>query len=408
MIKILHTSDLHIGKRLYQYELAENHKSFFKWLTTLIKDEEIDALIIAGDIFDVANPSSESRKIYYDLLLKLSQLKCKVIIAGGNHDSPSMLAAPSDLLKMLDIHVTGNMPDDPSDLLIPLNNKNGKPEAIIASVPYLRDADLRKHSEEESYEDRVEAVRSGIIKVYREIASLCKELYPGLPSIAMGHLFVQGSKLSESERDIQIGNLAGVQTDKLPDYFDYYALGHLHNPQSPENNGKIIYSGSPIQLSFSERKNTNRLILYTISNNKITAETIEVPGNYKLLKVAGTIEAIDNKLYALKNNPTEKKLLIEVDALEETNDPSKVIDLETLIGEFSCAHAEILKYRIKFNNQEVTTSELYDTDTSIEELKPQEVFNRKLDIEGIDKPTGRMLKEAFAELLEEVLQSQSK
>ncbi|NLF43606.1 MAG: exonuclease subunit SbcD, partial [Bacteroidales bacterium] len=223
MFRILHTSDLHIGKRLHQEELKEDHRLFFNWLVDYIKHNDINALVVAGDVFDVANPSSEARRMYYDLLRELMLVKCKLIITGGNHDSPATLEAPRELLKQLDIHVRGSYNADTNDFLIPIQDHKGETILVVAAIPYLRDSDIRKYQSDESYEDRNEALKNGIAEVFREASQACKDLFPGIPAIAMGHLFIQGGSLSESEREIQIGNLAGLETNRLNDYFSYYA-----------------------------------------------------------------------------------------------------------------------------------------------------------------------------------------
>lgn len=405
-IRILHTSDLHIGKRLYEKELAEDHQLFFGWLIPLIETEKIDALIIPGDIFDVANPSSESRKMYYELLVRLSRLKCKVIIAGGNHDSPSMLEAPGELLRELDIHVTGGLPENPADMLVEVRDREGKSGLVIASVPFIRDADLRRYASDESYEDRLESTRAGIIRVYSELAVLCENSYPGIPALAMGHFFVSGGSISESERDIQVGNLAAVESSRLPSRFSFYALGHLHNPQSPGENSKIIYSGSPLALSFSERDNANRVIIYQFEGEETSFRSIPVPPSRKLIKISGTISDIRKQLVNIRADELPLTTLLELDATEENEDPSKRIELETLVSEYDEERIEIIKSRISFRNRTAGTAELYDTGTGIEELKPTEVFERRIENDKLEENTAGMLREAFAELLEEVLHKQ--
>jgi exonuclease SbcD len=146
--------------------------------------------------------------MYYELLGQAVEAQMKGDIAGGNHDSPSMLEAPGDLLKELDIHVTGGLSDKLADMLVEVSDPEGKTGLVIASVPFIRDADLRQHSANETYEDRLESIRAGIIKIYSDLAILCEKLYPGIPALAMGHLYVQGGSLSESERDTRLGNLA--------------------------------------------------------------------------------------------------------------------------------------------------------------------------------------------------------
>ncbi len=396
-----------MGKRLYEKELAEDHLLFFEWLTNTIEREKIDSLIIPGDIFDVANPSSESRKMYYELLVKLSRLKCKVIIAAGNHDSPSMLEAPGELLKELDIHVTGGLPDDPVEMLTVVKGTDGNPGLVIASVPFIRDADLRRHAPDESYEDRLESIRAGIIRIYSDLAVRCEKLYPGIPAIAMGHFFVKGGTLSESEREIQVGNLAAIESDRLPSLFSHYALGHLHNPQSPESGSRIHYSGSPVKLSFSERDNTNRVLIYTLEKGEITVTSVPVPPARNLIKLTGTVSNIKEELNRLKPGNRLLTTLIELDATEENEDPAKRSALETLVSEFSMETMEIMKSRIRFLNKTSGTAEIYNAGTSIEELEPSEVFERRMENDNLDEDTVLMLKEAFAELLEEVRQKQN-
>ncbi len=402
MLKILHTSDLHIGKRLYQAELYEEQQLFFDWLTDFIRDHQIDALLVSGDVFDVANPSSESRRVYYDLLRRLMMLNCKVVITGGNHDSPNVLEAPGELLKHLDIHVTGGLSDDLSHLLVPLQSNNGNTKLVVACLPYLRDADLRKYNQNETYEDRVEAIRKGITSVFTEAAELCRERYPDVPAIAMGHLFLQGSDTSESERDIQIGNLAGLDVKHLPSYFNYYALGHLHKPQQPAPG--FVYSGAPVQLSFSEAQNQNRLVMITVENDTLDYESLEVPRFRNLVRMEDTVEGIRNRLLNYIPRGKTLKDFIELVAKEENHDPSKVIALESMIDEFANEGAAILKYRIIFKNKPTGMADLYDEHLNIAGMKPLDVFTNRLEKENLDEKSTGLLMNAFAEILEEVEQ----
>ena len=403
MLKILHTSDLHIGKRLYQEELADDLHLFFNWLTDLIKENQVDVLLVAGDVFDVANPSSESRRMYYELLRKLMHLKCKVIITGGNHDSPAVLEAPRELLRYLDIHVIGGYGNDPESLLIPLGNEKGQVEAVVACVPYLRDADLRKYTADETYEERTEAVRDGIARIYREAATLCGEKFPGLPALATGHLYVQGASLSDSERDIQIGNMAGLETSRLPDYFSYYALGHLHKPQEPDGS-RLVYSGAPVKLSFSESGNRNRVMLINIDQGEVKTESIPVPEFRRLIRFRGSVARLKQELDNYSPNDNKLGDFIELEALEENHDPARRVELEEMIGNFYNDKARILKHSIRFSSQPAGTASLYGDIESITDLKPMDVFEKRMERENLEESTRDMLRDAFRELLEEVEQ----
>ncbi|MFN3555648.1 MAG: exonuclease SbcCD subunit D C-terminal domain-containing protein [Bacteroidales bacterium] len=403
MIKILHTSDLHIGKRLYQADLYPEQSLFFQWLTAYIRENQINVLLISGDVFDVANPSSESRRVYFELLRELMMLRCKVIIAGGNHDSPAVLEAPRELLKYLDIHVVGGLPDQRGDLLVPVANSQGETAAVVACIPFLRDADLRQYNSDHTHEDRLEAVRKGVVSVFEQVAASCAQQYPGIAALAMGHLFLQGGHVSESERDIQVGNLAAVEASQLPGYFSYYALGHLHKPQ--DYNGRFVYSGSPVQLSFSEFANSNRIMLIEADQGKVQYKSVPVPLFRRLVRMQGTVDELHNQLKAWQPQQSTLPDFIELIAEEDIPNPAKLLQLEDLIANVKPENAEILKYRIRFSRAEVGSAALYEEHQSIAGMKPADVFTRRLEKEELDDNTRQKLLEAFAELLQEVEQN---
>jgi DNA repair protein SbcD/Mre11 len=399
-MKILHTSDLHIGKRLYHIDLLEDQLAYFLWLIDLIREESIDALVISGDIFDVANPSSEARKLYYEVLVGLSALKCKVIITGGNHDSPAVLEAPKEVLKTLDIHVIGAQPESLEEAIIEVPNEDGNPELIIVAVPYLRDRDLRQMTEGEDYDDRVEAIQSGIRKKYLEMAEFCISKYPTIPAIATGHLYVNNAVISDSEREIQIGNLAGIERDTFPEHFRYLALGHLHRPQEVGSDSRIIYSGSPYPLSFSEKDNKNRVMLLTLDNGELSQKSVEVPSNRRLLKYSGSLEKVTDQLNNYQPLDTPFATLIEVEVIEENYDPILISNLELAIDAFKGDNASIIKHRIQFKNKVEGTAKLYSISQHIEDLKPRDVFIKRLESEPLMPKSRTMILEAFEEILE--------
>ncbi|MFZ6050924.1 exonuclease SbcCD subunit D C-terminal domain-containing protein [Halocola ammonii] len=398
-MKILHTADWHIGKKLHKHDLSEDFELFVDWLVELVKKEQIEAILVSGDIFDLANPSSESRRAYFQALLKLNALKCKLILTGGNHDSPAVLNAPRELLQAMDIHVIGSLPERLEDCLIPLKNAEGKTQVVIAALPYLRDPDLRNATEEVSYESRVEAIRVGIAKVFENTAECCKEHFPNVPAIAMGHLFAAGVSTSESERDIQVGNEASFEADKFGDYFKYIGLGHIHRPQKVNALVPTFYSGSPLPLSFSESEDKKRLLILDTEN--FETESVKIPVFRQLKRISGTLEELKEKLGVIQ--PTGKlDTLLELELKEDQYDPGKIFDLDRLVQEFETEGAEIVKHRASFKNQIHGASELYDSSKQLEDLKPREVFEKRLDREDFDEETRKLVSEAFDEILEEL------
>lgn len=396
-MKILHTADWHIGKRLHKHYLYKDFDLFIGWLCDLIHEEKIDVILVSGDVFDLANPSAEARKQYYQALIALKSLNCHLVITGGNHDSPSMLDAPKDLLQALEMTVIGGLPEKIEDCIIALPNQKN-PEVIIAALPYLRDADVRLASEGNTYEDRLAAIREGIQARFDEAAAICKEKYPDIPAIAMGHLYAAGVSTSESERDIQIGNQAAFKAEQFSKYFSYVALGHIHQPQRVNAQVPTFYSGSPLMFSFSERKDEKRVLVIDTKQG-FEPESFAIPPFRKLLKIAGNLEEVQDKLANLEH---EGKLdtLVEVEMREQDYSTKKLAQLDDLISNYKKDNIEIIKYRAQFKNQQQQSSEVFGSRQNLEDLKPKEVFESLLEKEAYLPEEKQELLHTFDELKE--------
>lgn len=399
-MKILHTADWHIGKKLHKHELSQDFELFMDWLCETIQMHSVEVLLVSGDVFDLANPSSEARNQYYRALKKLRKLDLKIIITGGNHDSPAMLDAPREILRELEVHITGGLPKNPEEAIIPILNGAGTPELVIAALPYLRDADLRNSGDGHTYTDRIEALRKGIQYTFLNAAEICQNLYPGIPAVAMGHLFAAGIESSDSERDIQIGNLAAFDANQFGDYFSYIALGHIHKPQQVKSQVPTYYSGSPIPLSFSERKDTKRILLLDTSKG-FEPQSIQVPQFRRLLKISGTLEILQLKLNELAGIG-ELEALLEVVLTEVNYDADKILLFDDLITNFKKPGFEIVKHRAQFQHQLNGAAELYQNTQQLEDLKPREVFTELIRKHEYNPEIYEDLLSAFDELLEEV------
>ena len=399
-MKILHTADWHIGKKLHKHDLSQDFELFINWLCECIDTHNVAVLLVSGDVFDLANPSSEARNQYYRALMKLRKFQCKIILTGGNHDSPAMLDAPRELMRELDMHVIGGLPEDLENTIIPITNANGIPQLVVAALPYLRDADLRTATDGHTYSDRIEALRQGIQNTFLNAADICNNKFPGIPAIALGHLFAAGIETSDSERDIQIGNLAAFDANQFGDYFQYIALGHIHKPQQVKSQVPTYYSGSPIPLSFSERKDEKRVLLLNTEVNFIP-ESIPVPAFRKLLKITGTLEQLQQKLDALEN-PGELESLIEVILTEEQYDADKIYLFDELITGFDKPGFEIVKHRTDFKQQLKGAADLYKNSQQLEDLKPREVFLELITKHEYNPELQQEILSAFDELLEAV------
>ncbi|MFZ4522837.1 MAG: exonuclease subunit SbcD [Bacteroidales bacterium] len=395
-VRILHTSDLHIGKRLYDFDLAEDHKLFFKWLIQCIQARKADYLLMTGDIFDQANPAVESLGLYYSFLADLSKTGCRAIITAGNHDSPALIDAPSDILKALDIRVVGKIPRNREEMIIPVTDSEDHVVAAIAAIPFLRDRDIRIAGEAETYGSRIEAVREGIKNFYDHIAEMLNEKFPFVPHIATGHLFAQDATTSKSEREIQIGNLAGIGESAFPPGLTYVALGHIHKAQDVGNSKRIRYCGAPLPLSFSDADYDHKVILLTIENNQITQEDIEIPKQRNLVTLSGTLDEIEVQLAALKKT-LPLSYLVEIDIIEDHFTPESLVRKESLTekygpgGDFTTVQS-----RIKFIHDSSSTIIPENYAADFNEITPEKVFDDLF--KSYPEKDKQVLVEIFAEI----------
>jgi len=325
-MKILHSSDWHLGRALYGRKRYSEFEDFLNWLTTSIQQHNIDALLIAGDIFDTSTPSHFSQKLYYQFLCRIAASTCRhVVIIAGNHDSPTFLSAPKELLKALNVYVIGSPSVNIDDEVLVLRDNSGIPELIICAVPYLRDRDIRIAEAGESVDDKERKLQEGIRRHYAEIAASAEktreQLGSQVPIVGMGHLFTAGGKTLEDDgvRDLYVGSLAHVNASIFPSTFDYVALGHLHVPQKVGGFEHIRYCGSPLPMGFGEANQQKKMceIHFSIDASSLKIETtvhlIDVPVFQKLKRIRGDWPTISKQLMELTTSNAQAWLEIVYD-----------------------------------------------------------------------------------------------
>lgn len=251
--RVLHTADWHLGKTLCDHDRAPEHSRFLDFLLRVIEEEKVDALVVAGDVFDSANPPQAAERLYFDFIARLHALgRCQVVITAGNHDSPTHLEAPRQLLRALNVHVAGVHDRDPGRTLVPLPSA-GDAQVVVAAVPFLRDRDLRTGVLGQSQDEIQQDLHRGLRECYGSVAAAAAHWRErNVPVLATGHLTMLGGNVSGSERTIHIGGLGTIGPDLFDEVFCYGALGHLHRPQAVGGQERLRYSGSPVALSFGE------------------------------------------------------------------------------------------------------------------------------------------------------------
>lgn len=377
-MKILHTSDWHIGRALYGRKRYEEFERFLDWLIDCIAREKVEALLIAGDLFDNGTPSNRALELYYRFLCRCAGAGCRqVVVTAGNHDSPSLLNAPREVLRVLNVHVVGCMAEAVEDEVLLLPGADGKPELMVCAVPYLRDRDIRRAEAGETFEDKGRKLVEGIRDHYQQVGALAvarrDQLGGKLPIVAMGHLFATGGQTVEGDgvRELYVGSLGQVRADLFPDCFDYLALGHLHLAQRVGGSELRRYSGSPIPMSFGEGGERKSVVAVTFDTAGITVSEIPVPCFQSLATLRGDWKTLVSRIETLKNE-------LALVWLEVIYDGEEIVgDLQERLRELiEGSPLEILRIR-NLRLVERTLSRMA-TEETLDDLKVDEVFARCL------------------------------
>jgi exonuclease SbcD len=396
-LKLLHTSDWHIGRTLYGRKRYEEFEAFLTWLAETIQQNEIDALLVAGDVFDTSAPSNRAQELYYRFLCRVAASCCRhVVVVAGNHDSPSFLNAPKELLKALDVHVVGSITEFPEDEVLVLRNDQDTPELIVCAVPYLRDRDIRVAEAGESVEDKERKLIDGIRTHYATVAALAEqkreELGANIPIVGTGHLFTAGGQTVDGDgvRELYVGSLAHVTAGIFPACFNYLALGHLHVPQKVNGLETIRYSGSPLPMGFGEAKQQKSVCQVEFHSTAASVQLIDVPVFQKLERVKGDWDGISSRILELTATGSPGWLEVIYDGIEVIGDLR-----ERLEAAISGTQMEIL--RIKNNRIiERVLGQIHEEET-LDDLNVNDVFERCLAVHDVPEEQRPELLRAYQE-----------
>ncbi|MBF0536818.1 MAG: exonuclease SbcCD subunit D C-terminal domain-containing protein [Nitrospirae bacterium] len=398
-MKIVHTSDWHIGHSLYGRKRHEEFEAFFGWLAGLIEREGVDVLLVAGDVFDSSVPNHKAQELYYRFLWSVARSGCShVVITGGNHDSPSFLNAPRELLRALNVHVVGCTSGIPEDEALVLSDAGGKAGLIVCAVPYLRDRDVRTVDAGESVQDKqlklVEGISAHYQRVCQRAQQLRVELQADIPIVAMGHLFTAGGRCVDGDgvREIYIGSLAHVAGDVFPACIDYLALGHLHIPQKVGDSETRRYCGSPLRMGFGNTIHENYVLSIETDTLPPRVTPIPVPEFQALESIRGNWRDISRRLEQLKADQSKAWLEIVYDGDELVSDLRQRLE-RTLTD----TDLEVL--RIKNNRLMERVIKRMGVDETLDDLDEDDVFNRCLDAHSIPDAQRQELLATYREVV---------
>ena len=417
-MRILHTSDWHIGRTFYGKKRYEEFEEFLAWLSDLINIEKIDTLLVAGDIFDNTTPGNRAQELYYKFLNRVAASKCRhIVIIGGNHDSPSFLNAPKEVLQFLNVYVVGAAAKDPVHEVLVLKDNDKREELIVLAVPYLRDRDIRSVEPGESVKDKEDKLIKGISSHYKAVCKIAEQKNRELskdgqaakvPVIAMGHLFTAGGKLIEGDgvRDLYIGSLARVRADIFPGIIDYVALGHLHIAQKVAGLDNIRYSGSPISVGFGEALQKKKVLIAEFSNTdslnsqNLSVKEVEVPKFQKLLQIKGDLNQIIEEIDKIKSEGSSVWIEIIYNGVEVPGSLRNIIDEN--IEESGIEVLRIKNDRISAKIMGTADAEKATKLLDLDDMDKFEVFKKCMYAHDISDKQQADLMDAFSEVVKEM------
>lgn len=398
-MRILHTSDWHLGQNFYSKSRAAEHAAFLDWLLATAQAQQVDAIIVAGDIFDTGSPPSYARELYYRFVVQLQQAGCHLVVLAGNHDSVATLNESREILAFLHTTVVAAAGCAP----FILNQRDGSPGAVFCPVPFLRPRDIVTSqaglSGSEKQQHLLAAITDYYQQQYQQACALRGDA--ALPIIASGHLTTVGASKSDAVRDIYIGTLDAFPAQNFPPV-DYIALGHIHRPQVIGGQQHIRYCGSPIALSFDETGKAKSVNLVTFADGRLADITpLTVPVTQQLAVIKGDLAAIGQQLAQWRDAPASPPVWLDI---EITTD-DWLTDMQRRIQAMTedLPVEVLLVRRSREQRQRMMAGELRET---LSELRVEEVFERRLALEEPDEAQGQRVRTLFSATVEELTQEQ--
>ena len=382
-MRILHTSDWHLGQHFMGKSRQAEHQALIDWLLIQVDLHAVDAVLIAGDIFDTGSPPSYARALYSQLVVRLHGAGVALLLLGGNHDSVATLGESCAMLACLNSTVVAAI-DEPADqvVVLPLRGAAAEAGCIVCAIPFIRPRDVMQSQAGQSAEEKQQSMQAAIQACYQSVyeaartvqQALSKTLGRIVPLIATGHLTTVGASSNESVREIYVGSLNAFPTSAFPPV-DYIALGHIHQPQKVGGFEHIRYCGSPIALGFDEARQQKEVLLVDVGADGLIAVTaLPVPRFQALISISGNLATLAGAMgVAAREGSLEKPVWLEVTVAED----DYLADLPARIEAMTQGlPVEVLRVRRQRGN--VSASLVGEVNETLNELSPDDVFARRL------------------------------
>ena len=346
-MKLVHLSDLHLGKRVNEFSMLEDQKHILWEILRIIGQEKPDGVIIAGDVYDKAVPPAEAVALLDEFLVRLAGMRTEVFIISGNHDSAERIAFGSRLIRESGVHLSPVF----SGEIEPCTLTDEYGEVQIRMLPFIKPADVRHAFPEEEIGDYTDAVRTVIRHMNPD---------PSVRNVLVAHQFVTGAERSDSE-DVSVGGMDNVDASVF-EPFDYVALGHIHGPQRIGRE-TVRYCGTPLKYSFSERNHVKSVTVVTLSEKGRTEiRTVPLIPLHDMREIRGTYEEL-----TLRKNweGTATDDYLHVILTDENDVPDAMARLRVI-------YPNIMK--VDYDNQRTRTASLTGLAEETERKSEMELF----------------------------------
>lgn len=363
-MKLIHLSDLHIGKRVSEVSMLEDQEYILTRILQIIDDEKADAVLIAGDVYDKSVPSAEAVTLFDDFLFHLSGRNLPVFIISGNHDSAERLSFGSRLMEGAGIHISPVFEGSISPIL--LSDEHGS--VAFWLLPFLKPAHVRRHFPEESIESYTDAVATAIRGMHPDFS---------MRNVLLTHQFVTGAATCESE-EISVGGSDNVDASVF-DGFDYVALGHIHGPQNIGSN-RIRYCGTPLKYSFSEETHHKSVTVVNLgAKGDLTLHLVPLTAKHDLRTIRGTFAALTDKSFL---NAAQTEDYLQVILTDEE-------DIPEALGRLRILYPNILK--LSYDNTRTRSNQIIDGARDVEKKSPLQLFEELYELQNNQPMTDQQL-----------------
>jgi len=306
-VRFLHTADWHIGKTLRGRSRMDEYAAALDQVAAAAVDANVDAVLVAGDVFDSPAPPPEAEKLVYDVLARLVSKRIPTVLIAGNHDHPRRLGALARLLEGVGVHIRAEVRPASRGGVVEVPSRDGSERARVAVLPFVPERRVvdacqvlgPEHTWYSEYARRIEQI----------LAFLARDFDPAAVNVVLAHLLISGARVGTGERPLHLGDIYGVNAEQLPAAAQYVALGHLHKPQELLAPTKAVYPGSLIELDFGEREQEKRVVIVEArARGQARVESVPLTAGRRLRDVSGTLD----ELRALAKDQSDAFLRVKV------------------------------------------------------------------------------------------------